>query len=167
MVTQEWGAEVYPGRTNWASHTDYIMAVLGVVVGVSCLGYFPLLCLQYGKGKLTFRILNQFLKKYVDHKGSAAMLVIKRSTGVTPKVNLRNPLNVGEEALFYFICSRVLFQFRANRSISVLFLVPYAVSLILVTIPMMLLEIALGQYTSNSTLTCWKMTPIFKGYFIF
>ena len=54
MVTQEWGAEVYPGRKNWASHTDYIMAVLGVILGAAGFGYFPLLCLKYGKGKLTF-----------------------------------------------------------------------------------------------------------------
>ena len=38
-----------------------------------------------------------YVYKYVDQKGSAAMLAIKRSEGVTPKVNLRNPLHVGEE----------------------------------------------------------------------
>ena len=31
--------------------------------------------------------------RYVDQKGSAA----KRSVGVTPEVNLRNPLHVGDE----------------------------------------------------------------------
>ena len=69
---------------------------------------------------------------------------------------------------FGFICLRLvefLYKklFGANILISVLFLIPYAVSMVLVAMPMMLLEIALGQYTSNSTLTCWKMAPIFKG----
>ena len=32
---------------------------------------------------------------YVDQNGLAAMLAVKRSAGVTPKVNLRNPLHTG------------------------------------------------------------------------
>ena len=32
-----------------------------------------------------------FLYKYMDHKGLGAILVIKRSAGVAPEVNLRNP----------------------------------------------------------------------------
>ena len=36
--------------------------------------------------------------KVLGQKGSAAMLAIKRSAGVAPKVNLRNPLHTGEEA---------------------------------------------------------------------
>ena len=35
---------------------------------------------------------------YLDRKGSAAMLDIKRSAGVTPEVNLRNPLHISNEA---------------------------------------------------------------------
>ena len=33
---------------------------------------------------------HQYLKKYVDQKGSAVMLAIKRSAGDTLEVNLRN-----------------------------------------------------------------------------
>ena len=36
--------------------------------------------------------------KYVDCNGLAAMLATKRSVGVTPEVNLRNPLHAGDEA---------------------------------------------------------------------
>ena len=50
VVTQEWGAEVYPGRKNWASHTDYVMAVIGLILGVSSYSFFPFVCLKYGKG---------------------------------------------------------------------------------------------------------------------
>ena len=36
--------------------------------------------------------------KYVDGKGSAAMLAAKRSTGVAPELYLRNPLQAGNKA---------------------------------------------------------------------
>ena len=36
--------------------------------------------------------------KYVDLKGSAAMVVNKNYAGVTSEVNLRNPLHVGNKA---------------------------------------------------------------------
>ena len=38
------------------------------------------------------------LYKYFDEKGWAAMLAVKSSAGVTPELNLRNPLHAGEEA---------------------------------------------------------------------
>ena len=39
--------------------------------------------------------------KYVDQKSSAAILAIKRSAGVTPEVNLRNPLHTNEKACLW------------------------------------------------------------------
>ena len=35
---------------------------------------------------------------YVDQKGLAAMLAIKRTAGITPEVNLRNSLHEGNKA---------------------------------------------------------------------
>ena len=35
--------------------------------------------------------------KYMDQKGLAAMLATKRSAGVTPEMNLRNPLRAGDD----------------------------------------------------------------------
>ena len=35
--------------------------------------------------------------KYVDQNGLAAMLATKRSAGVTPEINLKNPLHTGNE----------------------------------------------------------------------
>ena len=141
VVTQEWGVEVYPGRKNWASHTDYVMAVIGLILGVSSYSFFPFVCLKYGKGYYKFTISNS---------GQTWM-------------DLLQFLFIW----FYLFKKLVEFLYKklfgANILISVLFLIPYAVSMVLVAMPMMLLEIALGQYTSNSTLTCWKMAPIFKG----
>ena len=34
----------------------------------------------------------------MDQKGLAAILAVKSSVGVTPEVNLRNPLHAGDEA---------------------------------------------------------------------
>ena len=35
--------------------------------------------------------------KYVDQHGLVAMLATKRSEGVAPEVNLRNPLHIGDK----------------------------------------------------------------------
>ena len=39
-----------------------------------------------------------YLYKYLDQKGSAAILAVKRSASVAPEVNLRNSLHAGDEA---------------------------------------------------------------------
>ena len=38
-----------------------------------------------------------YMYKYVDQKGLAAMLAIKRLAGVTQEVNLRNSLHAGDK----------------------------------------------------------------------
>ena len=38
-----------------------------------------------------------YVYKYMDPKGLAAMLAVKRSADVTPEVNLRNPLHASDE----------------------------------------------------------------------
>ena len=43
--------------------------------------------------------INQLEIRYLDQKGSAAMLVIRRLAGVAPEGNLRNPLHTGDEGL--------------------------------------------------------------------
>ena len=42
---------------------------------------------------------NVYMYTCMCTKGSAAMLAVKRSAGVTPEVNLNNPLQAGEKAL--------------------------------------------------------------------
>ncbi|KPP56684.1 hypothetical protein Z043_125673, partial [Scleropages formosus] len=44
------------------------------------------------------------------------------------------------------------------------FFIPYVVFLFTCGIPLFLLEIALGQYTSQGGITCWrKICPLFQG----
>ncbi len=43
------------------------------------------------------------------------------------------------------------------------FLIPYFLCVIIGAIPMFILEIALGQYTSQGAITAWNICPILKG----
>ena len=38
------------------------------------------------------------ISKYLDQKGWAVLLAAKKSVGITPEVNLRNPLHTGNKA---------------------------------------------------------------------
>lgn len=44
------------------------------------------------------------------------------------------------------------------------FLIPYLIFLFTCGIPVFFLEVALGQYTSEGGITCWrKISPLFEG----
>ena len=47
------------------------------------------------------------------------------------------------------------------------FLIPYTIFLLLVGIPLVFLELCVGQFTSTGPLTCWRMVPIFRGLVFF
>ncbi|KAK2163610.1 hypothetical protein LSH36_76g00075 [Paralvinella palmiformis] len=45
------------------------------------------------------------------------------------------------------------------------FFIPYIIMLVFVGMPLFFMELSLGQFSSNSPLTCWKFAPLFKvGY---
>lgn len=46
------------------------------------------------------------------------------------------------------------------------FFIPYCIALAFLGIPIFLLELAIGQYSSAGPFTCWKYSPIFTGKFI-
>ncbi|XP_058969883.2 sodium- and chloride-dependent taurine transporter-like [Pocillopora verrucosa] len=43
------------------------------------------------------------------------------------------------------------------------FLIPYLICLIVAGVPVLVMEIGLGQYTSQGGITAWKICPIFQG----
>ncbi|XP_020625267.1 sodium- and chloride-dependent taurine transporter-like [Orbicella faveolata] len=43
------------------------------------------------------------------------------------------------------------------------FLIPYLICLVVAGVPVLVLEIALGQYTSQGAITAWKICPLFQG----
>ncbi len=55
------------------------------------------------------------------------------------------------------------FPYLCYRNGGGVFLIPYFVFLSLVGIPIVFLEMSVGQFTSTGPLTCWKMVPIFRG----
>ncbi|XP_071509078.1 sodium- and chloride-dependent glycine transporter 1-like [Diadema antillarum] len=57
----------------------------------------------------------------------------------------------------------VRFSYRMCENGGVVFLIPYMIALFLLILPLVLVEISLGQFSSSSFLTCWKFCPLLKG----
>ena len=43
------------------------------------------------------------------------------------------------------------------------FLIPYLICLVVAGVPVLILEIGVGQYTSQGGITAWKICPLFQG----
>ena len=43
------------------------------------------------------------------------------------------------------------------------FLIPYLICLVVAGVPVLVMEIGLGQYMSQGGITAWKICPIFQG----
>ena len=43
------------------------------------------------------------------------------------------------------------------------FLIPYLLCLVVAGVPVLVMEIGLGQFTSQGGITAWKICPLFQG----
>lgn len=43
------------------------------------------------------------------------------------------------------------------------FLIPYLICLVLAGVPILILEVALGQFQGQGGITAWKIVPLFQG----
>ncbi|KAI0231668.1 Sodium-dependent proline transporter [Lamellibrachia satsuma] len=55
------------------------------------------------------------------------------------------------------------FPYLCYKNGGAVFFIPYVIMLAFVGIPIFFMELSLGQFTSNSALTCWGMATVFKG----
>jgi SNF family Na+-dependent transporter len=46
------------------------------------------------------------------------------------------------------------------------FFIPYCIALAFLGVPIFLLELGIGQFSSSGPFTCWKYSPIFTGMYI-
>jgi len=55
------------------------------------------------------------------------------------------------------------FPYKMYKNGGGVFLIPYLIFFTFVGLPLVFLELCVGQFTSTGPLTCWRMTPIFRG----
>ena len=60
-------------------------------------------------------------------------------------------------------CKSCLLIFTVFLNVLGCFLIPYLICLIVAGVPVLVMEIGLGQYTSQGGITAWKICPIFQG----
>ncbi len=89
------------------------------------------------------------------------------STGIPRHTDRQKTLPISFISLLSATCSinrsDVQIIIYTAGHFSAAYLLLYIISLVTLGIPISLLELALGQYTSEGPITCWKMAPIFKG----
>ena len=61
------------------------------------------------------------------------------------------------------IVNNVFLIFTVFLNVLGCFLIPYLICLIVAGVPVLVMEIGLGQYTSQGGITAWKICPIFQG----
>lgn len=90
---------------------------------------------------------------------------INKNLKLSSKILLKLPI----VSIYFWSCSVIFILIEVcclmwTSSSSGAFLIPYLIFLFTCGVPVFFLEIALGQYTSEGGITCWrKISPLFEG----
>lgn len=118
-------------RGRWGTKSEFILTVMGAIIGPGNIWRFPYLCYKNGGGE------RFYARVALRLSGSSAAFLPCLLTAVN----------------FWF----VLFFIGV-------FFIPYTVFIFTCGIPLFFLETALGQYTSQGGITCWRtICPLFQG----
>lgn len=118
-------------RGHWGTKAEFILTVMGAIIGPGNIWRFPYLCYKNGGGE------RFYAQVALQLSGSSAAFLPCLLTAV----------------IFCF----VLFFIGV-------FFIPYTVFIFTCGIPLFFLETALGQYTSQGGITCWRtICPLFQG----
>lgn len=55
------------------------------------------------------------------------------------------------------------FPYLCYRNGGGAFLIPFAIMMVIVGVPLFFMEASIGQFASSGPMTCWKFAPLFKG----
>ena len=81
------------------------------------------------------------------------------------KILLRSIL---EQCVWSFVCDQfdivsIFTEFSSFQNGGGAFLIPYALMLVLGAMPLMYMEVILGQFNRQGPISLWKICPLFKG----
>lgn len=116
-------------RGYWGTKAEFILTVMGAIIGPGNVWRFPYLCYRNGGGER----LTDYL------------------------------INLHEVLTFSFWRHRTQDPFLVFAGV---FFIPYILFMFTCGVPLFFLETAIGQYTSQGGITCWrKICPLFQGFF--
>lgn len=148
-------------RGHWRSKTEFLLAVAGNIVGMGNVWRFPYLCYRNGGGKSLcfYYVIFPLGDLAHDILMINSCVYICYIIGEFSEVFLATCLVHNHSAMFTCSCHLVYFGVFSG-----VFLVPYLVFVVTCGIPLFLLEMAMGQYTQEGGITCWRrICPLAEG----
>lgn len=120
-------------RGYWGTKAEFILTVMGAIIGPGNVWRFPYLCYRNGGGE-----------RLADHCHCCWSICTKFWHFHFGVIKTQDP---------FLVFAGVFF-------------IPYILFMFTCGVPLFFLETALGQYTSQGGITCWrKICPLFQGFF--